>query len=157
MQHSVSKNNHVDMSEKMNRFITGLLVVLFFTVGIACSQRLSATCDCTAFPLGDTVVLQLHHSAQVYQCCQEKFNIMAAQIEDSRCPRHVQCVWAGTAWLKLDVENAGKQLALELNKPDTIYIRRNQYVFTFASLSPYPDSTYPAPGVYEAVLKITRK
>jgi hypothetical protein len=61
-------------------------------------------------------------------------------VEDSRCPKGTNCVWAGNATIKVKVSNArGESKIFELNtntgaKGDTL----GAYQFTLESLTPHP-------------------
>jgi hypothetical protein len=61
-------------------------------------------------------------------------------VEDSRCPKGTNCVWAGNATIKVKVSNArGESKFFELNtntgaKGDTL----GGYQFTLESLTPHP-------------------
>ena len=62
--------------------------------------------------------------------------------EDSRCPKDVNCIWAGNAKILLKVEkDAGKPTNVELNtniNPKTS--RYLQYELRLKELKPYPES-----------------
>ena len=77
--------------------------------------------------------------------------------EDSRCPKGVNCIWAGNAKVLLKVEKeAGKPASVELNtniKPNTS--RYLEYELRLKELKPYPvaDSTIKSSD-YEVTLTV---
>lgn len=61
-------------------------------------------------------------------------------IEDSRCPRGVQCIWAGNAKIKVSVKrgaSAAKVFEMDTNGPKNT-ITHSGYKITFTGLTPYP-------------------
>ncbi len=60
-------------------------------------------------------------------------------IEDSRCPKGVDCVWAGNAKIKIKVTKGGKSQTIELNSgmvnKDNTFAG---YEFTIEKLTPEP-------------------
>lgn len=60
-------------------------------------------------------------------------------VEDSRCPKGVDCVWAGNAKIKIKVTKGGKSQTIEINsgvpnKDNTF----SGYEFVLRSLTPEP-------------------
>lgn len=69
-------------------------------------------------------------------------------IEDSRCPKYTNCIWAGRAIVQLEItDKAGKQqdktIILGETKgnelADKTLYRANGYVIEAVSLNPYPE------------------
>ena len=62
-------------------------------------------------------------------------------LEDGRCPADANCVWAGSAKIKLHLSKAGKSDTVELNTGvDPKEIKFAGYTFKIAALTPYPRS-----------------
>lgn len=65
-------------------------------------------------------------------------------IEDSRCPSDVQCVWEGQVVVHVDVTVNWEQLgiySISLNEPlDGSLIQLDQYYLQLLKVEPYPDS-----------------
>lgn len=63
-------------------------------------------------------------------------------LEDSRCPKGVQCVWAGNAKVSIEIEEGNKTKAIELNSTvEPTEMSYAGYNFKFLQLAPYP--THP--------------
>lgn len=82
-------------------------------------------------------------------------------IEDSRCPRDVNCIWAGNAKVKLLVSKGKKRSQeVELNtgiEPTTVSVFG--YEVSIKELTPYPDTSKPSNDVPAAriLVKTTKK
>jgi hypothetical protein len=81
-------------------------------------------------------------------------------MEDSRCPKGANCIWAGNAKIKVQINKSGGQPKIfELNtgmEKQSVIV--DGYEVKLAELTPYPkaDSQPKKPG-YTAVFEITRK
>ena len=62
------------------------------------------------------------------------------EINDSRCPSDVVCVWQGKAEIKLEIE-APQQGLLVLNTYDNVKDSIGNHSFELIDVSPYPIST----------------
>lgn len=99
---------------------------------------------------------QANYGSDVVKICFDSL------LEDSRCPRGVQCFWAGTAIGKFSfiVNNNEQKIILStLNLPplppsDTILMG---YKIEFRDLLPHPDIHFPPIGHYKADIKITKQ
>lgn len=70
----------------------------------------------------------------------ESLKFKISEINDSRCPSDVVCIWQGEALVTIDVETPvqGKlQLSTYDNQTDTL----GDYSFELVEISPYPIST----------------
>ncbi len=78
-------------------------------------------------------------------------------ISDSRCPRSVQCIWAGEAELALEVEKGGSKDRILLKQPGLTPEALQDYggyEIRF-SLEPYPEQPGKKIAKEDYVLKIT--
>jgi hypothetical protein len=79
---------------------------------------------------------------------------------DSRCPKGVQCVWAGDATVRIWLQRgAGPREARELHVAPsaTQAVRVMEHELRLVRLDPYPlASKAPAPGDYVATLMLSR-
>lgn len=68
--------------------------------------------------------------------------ILAAVVEDSRCPRNITCMWEGKAVVELYVREPGqesqKMTVVFQNQSQSIIARTQHTVFTALRLLPYP-------------------
>ena len=82
--------------------------------------------------------------------------------EDSRCPKGVNCIWAGNARVVLEVGNSGgKAVKLELNtspREGTAGGEYGQYLIKLVDVAPYPVSGQTGkPRNYTATLVVSKK
>ena len=80
-------------------------------------------------------------------------------VSDSRCPRGVQCVWAGVAVIRLSVERAPDPRAtLTLRVPSTSSTGTyGKYSLSIVDVKPYPDANRPHRREdYVVTLTVTR-
>lgn len=83
----------------------------------------------------------------------------ASVAEDSRCPRGVDCVWAGNARVALVVEAGGRTANVELNtNVEPKSASAEGYELALTDLSPYPRADEKInPKDYTATLVVRRK
>ena len=133
-----------------------MIVAVLLNMG--CSEKTVVECVCTPFPSGDSAVLKVGKKINIYDCCNDKLFISLKQVEDSRCPSQLQCVWAGTAHIKIHLNQTfGGLIDLELGKSKTVNYNNHTYTFKFSNLSPYPVNSYPNQEDYEATVIISRE
>jgi len=81
--------------------------------------------------------------------------------EDSRCPKGVNCIWAGSARVMLHVsKTTGKPVKLELNTnaANTAEGSYGLYQIKLVEVAPYPvDGQTIEPRSYEATLVVSKK
>jgi hypothetical protein len=82
-----------------------------------------------------------------------------ALVEDSRCPRGVNCVWEGDAAVRVRIEGgqAARQTpTLHVNPRFTSEAAHDGYLVTLTDVAPYPESDrQTAPGDYRITLRVT--
>jgi hypothetical protein len=78
-------------------------------------------------------------------------------VEDSRCPRDTNCIWAGNAKIRLEVAKGSRSQIIELNTNTPNRDNRfGGYEFRITSLTPEPRSNIRInPSGYVAVINIT--
>jgi uncharacterized Zn finger protein len=84
--------------------------------------------------------------------------------EDSRCPKGVNCIWAGNVRVQLQVTKAkSKPVKVELSLnprdfPDGEAADCGNYTIKLVKVDPYPVVDQPLkPGDYTATLSVTKK
>jgi hypothetical protein len=79
-------------------------------------------------------------------------------ISDSRCPRKVQCIWAGEATVQLTVSVNGSPSTIQLSTMSPSSAVVDGFRIDFIDLIPYPvyGAPTPAPADIKAVVNITR-
>jgi len=115
-----------------------ILIILFvFAAFVSCNKEEVAN----SFLLGlenDFKINGVYHSSENTL----KFSII--EINDSRCPSDVVCVWAGKADVKIKVESpvsGNLILSTIINGMDTNMDTLGNYSFQLIDVSPYPVST----------------
>jgi len=78
-------------------------------------------------------------------------------VEDSRCPRDTNCIWAGNAKIRIEVSKGSRSQIIELNTNTPNKENRfGGYEFKVASLTPEPRSNIRInPRGYVAVISLT--
>lgn len=94
----------------------------------------------------DHVVASDDVSVALYSCqdkATEPYICFDSLIEDSRCPKGMTCVWAGTVLIKVSFHEGSNihPFKIFLGKDTTI----NGYKIIFTDLTPYPDMDKPVP------------
>lgn len=129
-----------------------VLLVAFGLSVCGTSQPLSPDID---VPLGDAFPLQV---GQVAEVAGTDLVLRFDRVEeDSRCPRDVQCVWAGNAQVMLTAEAGAQEARLSLNTGvDPRAAEAGGYLVTLEGLLPIPFSERQLePGEYIATLRVT--
>jgi len=79
-------------------------------------------------------------------------------IEDSRCPADVNCVWAGIAKIKVQLNKNGKAAIVELNTQNERSTVFQGHTVTLTDLQPRQSTTSKySPSAYSATLTVTKK
>ena len=78
-------------------------------------------------------------------------------LSDSRCPRDVQCVWAGSARVRLTIgQDAGAGQVFDLESgQDPRSARVGAYVVSLLEVQPQPESGREIGRAYRVTLRIT--
>ncbi len=93
---------------------------------------------------------------QVFHSTNNPLEFTLAEINDSRCPSDVVCVWKGQAEVKIIVKSP-VQGTIVLNTFNHEIDTLGTYVFQLADVSPYPISTKTiALEEYDVTLKIEK-
>jgi hypothetical protein len=114
-------------------------------LAVSCQRKMNnGRGDCIAVASGDTVIFQNNQSIPLFTPCNKELQATVTKIMDSRCPKGVTCVWAGTVNVELQLNNqAVLNLAIGRQK-DTVFNNRN-YSFTLVNVVPYPGSSSDEP------------
>lgn len=132
--------------------------ILFAMSVISCgpvARTATGTASCKAVQAGDTVLFSYRQPVKLFEC-NSPISATIEEITDSRCPKNVNCVWAGTAQVKLRFNNEFT-LVLELGKKKEATYFDHSYAFTLADVTPYPEAGVqqdPAGG--KVIVRIVR-
>ena len=104
-----------------------------------------------SFGLGDEVEFKM---GQTVYSENNDLSLEILDINDSRCPSDVVCIWQGEAKVKFAFEH-GQQNDFTLSTFDPQSDTIDNYVFTLVDVSPYPISTETIPlEDYKVTLRI---
>ena len=85
--------------------------------------------------------------------------IKFVSVEDSRCPRDVECIWAGNAKVTVKISNSrGKSQTFDLNTNlETKAARFEGYEIKLGTVTPYPAANIRInPNGYTASFTVTK-
>ena len=89
----------------------------------------------------------------------DKLKIKFVSVEDSRCPKDVDCIWAGNAKVTIKVTNRkGESQTFDLNSNlEPKSVKFEGYEITLGSVEPYPKANAPTgPTGYTASFTVTK-
>lgn len=119
---------------------------------------LFAACAKANIETGKEKIVALH------ECSQQSvgpYICFDSLLTDSRCPKDVECVWKGTALIKVTFSEMGNshQFVMSLKDfPDLGYpsdTTINGHRIIFTDLIPHPVSNSPQPNEMKAIFSIT--
>jgi hypothetical protein len=99
--------------------------------------------SCNSVNMTDTFSFDLEKSFQIgdaYFSTDHSLQFQITEINDSRCPSDVICVWQGEAVVKIEVKSPLTG-TLELNTHNNLTDTIGSYSFELVDVSPYPVST----------------
>lgn len=99
--------------------------------------------SCDNETISDSFSLGLESDFKIngeYHSTDNSLNFTVTEINDSRCPSDVVCVWQGKADVKIDVKNPVSG-SIMLNTYDNLIDTVGNYSFELKDVSPYPVST----------------
>lgn len=112
---------------------TYFLLALMFISFISCDQE----------PVPDSFSFGVENEFKIngdYHSVDNSLNFTITEVNDSRCPSDVVCIWAGKVDVKIEVESPVPgtiTLSTYDNPVDTV----GNYSFKILDVSPYPIST----------------
>jgi len=127
---------------------TKILYLFFLFIGLfACNKEKSAE----LFTFGTEKSFQINDE---YLSGDNSLKFSITEINDSRCPSDVFCIWQGKADVKIEVLNPVNE-TLVLNTFDNLKDTVGNYSFELKVVSPYPISTQTIQlEDYDVTLKI---
>ena len=130
--------------------IVRLLLLTGFIV--SCAPRMHASKLCTAAPAGDTVIFTPENSVGLFTACTNNMQATVTKIMDSRCPKGVTCVWAGT--VSVDIKLNDAVVKLGIGEETVIAQDGYDYTFQLVDVVPYPGTSSVTPT---ALVRIVNK
>jgi len=124
---------------KMFKITSTVFAILFFGVMITILQPLSfgETSHALDFP----IALKMGETAKI----DSELEMTLLDIEDSRCPSDVTCIWQGTVTAKINLEKGTQDLgvyniSLDMGENEKTF---DGYYIRLTNVEPYPISTEP--------------
>ena len=112
-----------------------------FSILIVLTAILLVSCDnetiSDSFSLGFEKDFKIHGE---YHSTDNSLNFSVVEINDSRCPSDVVCVWQGKADVKIEVKSPVHG-SIMLNTFDNLIDTVGNYSFELKDVSPHPIST----------------
>lgn len=109
-------------------------------------------------------VFALEHN-KVVSIAGEDLKISFTKVEDSRCPKKTECVWAGKATITLNIEKDGNTEMVDVEVKGLCYDKTGKcgetktamgYQFKINQVNPYPESSTVKPEDLVVELVITK-
>lgn len=128
-------------------------IVVILTFIICCGFSCQHEDECVSLRLGEEIVLR--HGVEY--CTNDGFmHLSINEIQDSRCPEGVVCVWQGEVSVKINIETSdmNEVVLKSFHHPvDTL----GQYEFILVDVFPYPKYKQPlVTGDYRITVKVAR-
>lgn len=148
----------------MNKVLTGIMLALICVAGLSYVGKhfidVQKTSDSTATTTPpDTAITVTTHIDQRTHVFE--LNITPKHIEDSRCPRDVFCVWAGTLSVTALVAQDGNSSGqTEQRFSIGVPVKMSGYSVTLIDATPYPRGAHAADvltaGEYAIMFRVVK-
>jgi len=120
----------------MRQFLLFFLLVSFLT---ACDE------ECRGFKIGKEFEIALN---ETLENCPKNISVTLLEIEDSRCPADLVCIWGGMIVVEgqLTIEGEDFELKLSTNQNASGFPEQfstAEYTVRLIDVLPYPDSSKP--------------
>jgi hypothetical protein len=150
------------MSKKLTGWFLTLCLLAAFAAVVGTASAKAARGARKKIVLNKNFVLSV---GQEVSTADGKLKIKFVSVaEDSRCPKGVNCIWAGNARVMLQVgKTNGAPVKLELNTnareaTDGAGGGYGQYLIKLVEVAPYPVAEQPIkPGSYTVTLNVSKK
>lgn len=150
MKHATFWNIY-SSNHKIRKMKKILFILLFIAAFVSCEKNEHA--DFFLFGMENGFKIN-----DVYHSSDNSLKFTITEINDSRCPSDVVCIWAGKADVKIKVESpvSGNLILSTINNgTDTNIDTIGNYSFQLINVSPYPVSTKKIElKDYNVILKI---
>jgi hypothetical protein len=131
----------------MKNFMTMLALLMSFAMAVEGPKMLEPT-------LGETFVLR-HNDTAVFQ----DLTISITDIQDSRCPKNIDCYWTGEVKVTVQVSSATNEETILLTTPPvtgTNNAKVGNYKLTLLDVAPYPGEIVPTDTPTTATLLLEK-
>ena len=121
-----------------------IFLILIGTVGLSFAESPSSISI-------DPFMIKLHQTLSV-----DSLDVEFLEIEDSRCPSDVTCIWEGRASVTLRIYNQTQYISIILTTGETPTSHVDSYDITLIDVLPYPVSTKDITDEYVATISVSK-
>ena len=122
-----------------------IFLILIGTVGI------SFALEPKEIELDEPFMIKLHQTLSV-----DNLDVTFSEIEDSRCPSDVTCIWEGRASVMLRIYNQIQYQTIILTTGENTTLHVDLYQIKLIDILPYPVSTKDISKEYVATISISK-
>jgi len=99
----------------------------------------------------DHVMINLHQTKSI-----DNLEVTFSEIDDSRCPSDVTCIWEGRASVTLDIYDHLQNQTIILTTNEILSKNIGIYKISLIDISPYPVSTKDISQDYVATISVSK-
>lgn len=130
------------------------LIALFIFLAFACTkEEVSSQVN-----LGDPITAEFAKTVEI----KDAISLKVSNIEENRCPKNVQCPWAGYVAVSLSIsdKSTSKDVKIEFSTKASkaeVELNGQKYVIEVKDVTPYPETTNAVnKNVYKVNLVVTK-
>lgn len=130
------------------------LIAIFIFLAFACTkEEVSSQVN-----LGESITAEYAKTVEI----KDAISLKVSNVEDSRCPKNVQCPWAGLVNVSLNVsdKSASKDIKIEFSAKSSkgeAELNGQKYIFEIKDVTPYPETTGTVDkSKYKVILVVTK-
>lgn len=122
-----------------------IFLILIMTIGV------SFALDSKDITPNNSIVIKLHQTISV-----NNLDVTFSEIDDSRCPSDVTCIWEGRVSVTLHIYDHLQYQTITLTTGETPSRNMGIYEISLIDVSPYPVSTKDISQDYVATISISK-
>ncbi|TAK19380.1 MAG: hypothetical protein EPO37_04645 [Nitrosarchaeum sp.] len=122
-----------------------IFLILIGTIGM------SSALESKEIKLDEPFMIKLHQRLSI-----DDLDVEFSEIEDSRCPSDVTCIWEGRASITLHIYNQTQYQTITLTTDETPTFHVSSYKIDLIDILPYPVSTKDISEEYVATINISK-
>lgn len=112
---------------------------------------MSSALESKEIKLDEPFMIKLHQRLSI-----DDIDVEFSEIEDSRCPSDVTCIWEGRASITLHIYNQTQYQRITLTTDETPTFHVSSYEINLIDILPYPVSTKDISEEYVATINISK-
>ena len=122
-----------------------IFLILIGTIGM------SSALESKEIKLDEPFMIKLHQRLSI-----DDLDVEFSEIEDSRCPSDVTCIWEGRASITFHIYNQTQYQVITLTTNETPTFHVSSYKIDLIDILPYPVSTKDISEEYVATINISK-